>query len=297
MPITVFVQGAFNMLSYYNTREKLFKSISTASIARSSSRTGTQIALGFISKSPMGLILGQIIGYIASIIPLMSKIKLKLFIRKTSLANMKVQAKKYKDFPKYTMPATLANVLAINLTSILISALYNITQVGYYSLSNRILGLPSAIIGTSMQNVYYKEAHDQLKKYGHAKEVFLSTLKKLGLLSIPIIIVVFFLGEWLFAVIFGAEWRIAGYYAKILIPLIMIRFVTAPLSISLSVFEKQKISLFWQIGLLVLTVLIFGFVKFFNLNMISFMILLSSILSLYYIYFLYLLYKVVSGKL
>jgi len=31
--------------------------------------------------------------------------------------------------------------------------------------------------------------------------------------------------------------------------------------------------------------------------MISFMILLSSILSLYYIYFLYLLYKVVSGKL
>jgi O-antigen/teichoic acid export membrane protein len=297
VPITVFVQGAFNMLSYYNTREKLFKSISTASIARSSSRTGTQIALGFISKSPMGLILGQIIGYIASIIPLMSKIKLKLFIRKTSLANMKVQAKKYKDFPKYTMPATLANVLAINLTSILISALYNITQVGYYSLSNRILGLPSAIIGTSMQNVYYKEAHDQLKKYGHAKEVFLSTLKKLGLLSIPIIIVVFFLGEWLFAVIFGAEWRIAGYYAKILIPLIMIRFVTAPLSISLSVFEKQKISLFWQIGLLVLTVLIFGFVKFFNLNMISFMILLSSILSLYYIYFLYLLYKVVSGKL
>ena len=103
--------------------------------------TGTQIALGFISKSPMGLILGQIIGYIASIIPLMSKIKLKLFIRKTSLANMKVQAKKYKDFPKYTMPATLANVLAINLTSILISALYNITQVGYYSLSNRIWAL------------------------------------------------------------------------------------------------------------------------------------------------------------
>ncbi|NLP20110.1 MAG: oligosaccharide flippase family protein, partial [Bacteroidales bacterium] len=35
VPITVFVQGAFNMLSYYNTREKLFKSISTASIARS----------------------------------------------------------------------------------------------------------------------------------------------------------------------------------------------------------------------------------------------------------------------
>lgn len=187
----------------------------------------------------MGLILGQIIGYIASIIPLMSKIKLKLFIRKTSLANMKVQAKKYKDFPKYTMPATLANVLAINLTSILISALYNITQVGYYSLSNRILGLPSAIIGTSMQNVYYKEAHDQLKKYGHAKEVF-KYFKKTWITFYPNYYCCVFLGEWLFAVIFGAEWRIAGYYAKILIPLIMIRFVTAPLSISLSVLKNKK---------------------------------------------------------
>ncbi|HNY44146.1 MAG TPA: oligosaccharide flippase family protein [Bacteroidales bacterium] len=297
VPITVFLQGAYNMLSYYNTREKSYKNISSASIWRASTRTGTQIGLGFLSKTPIGLIVGQIIGYLVSIFPLMSKIKLKLFIKKTSWSNMKMQAKRYVDFPKYQMPATLANVLAVNLVSVLISMLYNVTQVGYYSLSNRILGLPSAVIGTSMQNVYYKEAHEQMKKYGHAKEVFWSTLKKLSLMAIPIIVVIFFLGEWLFALVFGEEWRIAGYYAKILIPLIMIRFVTAPLSISLSVFEKQKVALYWQIGLLVLTLLVFGIVKIFDWDMISFMILLSSVLSLYYLYFLYLLYRVVARKL
>ncbi len=296
VPITVLLQGIYNMLSYYNTREKLYKSISTASILRSSSRTASQIGFGLVSKTPMGLIIGQILGYAFSIIPLSAKIKYRLFIKKTKWKNMKTLAKRYNDFPKYTMPATLANVLATNLTSVLISALYNITQVGYYSLSNRILGLPSAIIGSSMQNVYYKEAHEQLKKYGHAKEVFISTLKKLSLVSIPIILVIFFLGEWIFALVFGEEWRIAGYYAKILIPLIMIRFVSAPLSISLSVFERQRVSLFWQIGLLVLTLLIFALVKVFSLGMVEFMIILSSVLSLYYIYFLFLLYRVVSGK-
>jgi hypothetical protein len=59
----VFLQGAFNMLSYYNTREKLFKSISTASVLRASSRTAAQIGVGFISKTPAGLIIGQMLGH------------------------------------------------------------------------------------------------------------------------------------------------------------------------------------------------------------------------------------------
>jgi O-antigen/teichoic acid export membrane protein len=177
------------------------------------------------------------------------------------------------------------------------SALYNVTQVGFYSLSNRILGLPSALIGTSMQNVYYKEAHDQRKKYGNARDVFMSTLKKLTLISLPIIFIIFFFGEWIFALVFGEEWRIAGEYSRILIPLIMVRFVTAPISVSLSVFERQKISLLWQVGLLILTMVIFALVWYFNWDMITFMILTSSVLTGYYIYFIFLLYRVVCGKL
>jgi O-antigen/teichoic acid export membrane protein len=297
VPLAVFLQGAFNMLSYYNTREKLFKSISTASVLRASSRTAAQIGIGFISKTPAGLIIGQMLGHFVSLFPLSSKIKIRLFLKKITAENMKVQAKRYSDFPKFTMPATLANVTATNVTSILISALYNVTQVGFYSLSNRVLGLPSALIGTSMQNVYYKEAHDQRKKYGNARDVFMSTLKKLTLISLPIIFIIFFFGEWIFALVFGEEWRIAGEYSRILIPLIMVRFITAPISVSLSVFERQKISLLWQVGLLVLTMTIFALVWYFNWDMITFMILISSVLTGYYIYFIFLLYRVVCGKL
>jgi O-antigen/teichoic acid export membrane protein len=297
VPLAVFLQGAFNMLSYYNTREKLFKSISTASVLRASSRTAAQIGIGFISKTPAGLIIGQMLGHFVSLFPLSSKIKIRLFLKKITAENMKAQAKRYADFPKFTMPATLANVTATNVTSILISALYNVTQVGFYSLSNRILGLPSALIGTSMQNVYYKEAHDQRKKYGNARDVFMSTLKKLTLISLPIIFVIFFFGEWIFALVFGEEWRIAGEYSRILIPLIMVRFITAPISVSLSVFERQKISLLLQVGLLILTMAIFALVWYFNWDMITFMILISSVLTVYYIYFIYLLYRVVCGKL
>jgi O-antigen/teichoic acid export membrane protein len=296
VPLAVVLQGFFNMLSYYNTREKLFKSISYASVSRAGSRTLIQIVIGLFKKSPAGLIIGQILGYAVSLFPLSSKINFRLFFKKITWKNMKAQAYRYRDFPKFTMPSTLANSTATNMTGMLISALYGINSVGFYSLSNRILGLPSALIGTSMSNVYYKEAHDQLKKFGNAKEVFLSTLKKLVLVSIPVILIIILGGETLFAFIFGEEWRIAGLYAKILIPLIMIRFIVAPLSVSLSVFERQKISLFWQLGLLALSILVFVISWWLGWDIESFLILMVSVLSLYYIYFIFLLYKVVSGK-
>ncbi|NLA24145.1 MAG: oligosaccharide flippase family protein, partial [Bacteroidales bacterium] len=156
VPLAVLLQGFFNMLSYYNTREKLYKSISTASISRSGSRTLLQIIIGIFKKSPAGLIIGQIAGYAVSLIPLSRKINFKVFFKKITWKNMKAQAYRYRDFPKFTMPSTLANSTATNMTGILISALYSISSVGFYSLANRILGLPSALIGTSMANVYYK---------------------------------------------------------------------------------------------------------------------------------------------
>ena len=195
------------------------------------------------------------------------------------------------------MPSTLANSLAVNLTSILISAMYTISGVGFYSLANRILGMPGTLIGKSVSNVYYKEAHDQRKKFGHAKEVFVSTLKKLLLIAIPMTITIFLLAEWLFAFVFGEEWRIAGQYAKIIMPLVGIRFVLAPISVSLSVFERQKISLFWQLGLLFLSLVIFGTTWHLGWDIESFLILMTSVLSGYYLFFIFILYRVVSGKL
>ncbi|PLX08951.1 MAG: hypothetical protein C0596_03825 [Marinilabiliales bacterium] len=297
VPLAVLLQGLFNMLSYYNTREKLFKSISYASVSRSVFRTLGQLGLGILKKSPAGLIIGQLLGLIASLFPLSRKIKFKLFFKKINWKNMKAQAHRYRDFPRFTMPSTLANSISVNMTSMLISALYKITNVGYYSLANRILGIPSALIGSSMTNVYYKEAHDQRKKFGNATEIFWSTFKKLLVLSIPLVIVILSIGEWLFAFVFGEEWRVAGTYAKILIPLIAIRFIVAPLSVSLSVFERQKISLLWQLGLLIISIIIFAISATLGWEIESFLILMVSVLSLYYGFFIFILYRVVSGKL
>lgn len=297
VPLAVFIQGLFNMITYYNTREKQFKNIATSSVSRSVSRTGSQLIIGAFYQTPAGLIIGQIIGFFAALITLSRKLNLMVMFKKISWKNMKKVGKRYIDFPKFILPSTLANNMAVNMTSILISVIYTVSGVGFYSLANRILGLPGSLIGKSMSNVYQKEAVDQLRKYGNIKEVFLNTLKKLVLISLPIFIIGFLFAEDLFAFVFGEEWRIAGEYAKILIPLIFIRFIVAPVSVSLFVFERQKLSLYWQLGLLALSLLSFAIAWYFHLDIKMFLSLMVSVLFFYYLFFIYILYRLVSGKL
>jgi O-antigen/teichoic acid export membrane protein len=296
VPAAVFVEGVFNMLSYYHTREKHFKRIAGASISRSGGRSLLQILIGILHASAAGLIIGQIFGFIAAILTLMRKMKIGIMLKKINRIDMKRVAKKYKDFPKFTLPATLANSLAVNLTSIMISAMYNIASVGYYSLANRILALPGSLIGKSMSNVYFKEAVDERKQFGHAKNVFFSTIKKLVLLSFPIFLIVFIFSESLFAFVFGDEWSVSGEYARIIIPLLFVRFVFAPISVSVSVFERQKVSLFLQLGLLFLSLLVFALSWFLAWDIHQFLKAMVAILSVYYLFFIFILYRIVSGK-
>ncbi|HKK69263.1 MAG TPA: oligosaccharide flippase family protein, partial [Bacteroidales bacterium] len=297
VPLAVLFQGWFGMLNYYNTREKSFKTISQANVSRSVSRTGVQIVTGIFVNSPAGLILGQIAGFFTAVFIMVKKISLKAFFRQVDKDGMKKQGRRYKRFPLFTMPATLANTASVNLTGILISAMYAISSVGFYSLANRVLGMPGTLIGKSLSRVYHKEAVDQRKKYGHARPVFISTVKKLVVISLPLFAVIFVFAEDLFSIVFGEEWSVAGSYAKILIPLLFIRFIVAPVSVTLSVFEKQNISLYWQLGLLFLSLGVFALSWFIGWHIKTFLIYLVAILFFYYVFFIFILWNVASNKL
>jgi O-antigen/teichoic acid export membrane protein len=194
------------------------------------------------------------------------------------------------------MPSTLANVLSQNLTSVITSVLFNVKTLGLYSFGLRIIGSPSMLIGKAFSQVYISEASKQRREYGNATQVFNNTLKKLLIISVPIFIIAFFVIEEVFAFVFGEQWRVAGIYAQILIPLFWAKFVTAPISVTNSVFEKQKISLYWQVGLLIISLLIFLFTYLVKLKFETFLYYYSGILTLYYVFFIFILKKVSRGQ-
>ncbi|MDC3366067.1 oligosaccharide flippase family protein [Flavobacteriaceae bacterium] len=287
-PLVIFLSGLFNLLTYYNIRKGDFKDLAKATVIKSVVLSISQLILGFLKYGAGGLISGQILSQLSSNLKLfLNIIKDKVLLASISKKNIKVQAKRYKKFPLFSTWAVLANKLSLNLNNILISTIFSLSTLGIYSLVQKVLGMPTRLIGTSISQVFLKHATEEKNTYGNIRKSFNSTLKKLFVIGMPFFLVIFFAVEDLFVIVFGEEWRIGGTYAKILAPLFFVRFLSSTLSPVLSINEKQKSELYINIILLTVSLGLFIYFK----DFLMFLYAYTSILSICYLSFLLYYYK------
>ena len=160
-----------------------------------------------------------------------------------------------------------------------------------------MLGIPAALIGNSIGQVYFQEATKEKQETGIAVLTFKRTSKKLFILSLGIFIPMYFVLPMVFEVVFGKEWKIAGEYAQIILPFVAAQFITAALSNTNNIFEKQKIALMWQIVLLVLSLTTIFCSNLFGYSLINFLHFFSLILFAHYALLYFILFRVSQGRL
>ena len=257
-----------------------------------------QTLVGLLFRVGGGLIGGSIVSYIAgNYVMLRNRIGKHIFgeIQASSLLQ---QGKRYINFPKYSLFGSLANILSIHLISIFITTVYSASILGFYSLVYRVLAMPLMLIGNSLGQVYLQEAVEEKNKTGITIVTFRSTLIKLVVITIPIFGILYLFIDDFFAFIFGNEWQIAGVYAKILLPLFFIRFIVSPLTVTCSIFEKQKIALIWQAFFLVNILLVFLISYLLEISFTDFLTAFNWFSFLQYLFILVIIIKLArDGKL
>lgn len=296
MPITVFLIGIFTALTQLNVRMKRYKVIATSNVVKSVTLATIQVLVGFIVSGAVGLISGQIVSQAFGNLKLAKTLFEKRFLSVFNRKDCILLLKRYSRFFKYSVWATLLNNLSRNLVQIIISIMYSTKTLGYYSLVERILVTPSAVIGSSISQVFMQQVNEEKNTTGSAKGVFRSTFKKLLLISIIVFGILTFVVEELVALVFGEEWRIVGKYAKIMMPLFFIRFIVSPLTVINNVFEKQNVDFLWQVVYLIIITLIYLILYIFKLSVVDFFYLLSFLVSLYYLMQLVQLYIASKGR-
>jgi O-antigen/teichoic acid export membrane protein len=297
IPIALFFTGLFNILNSFNNRQKNYKDIADAMVVKSIVLAVIQISIGLIKSGATGLISGQIVSQFFANMKLMKNIindkKLMESIKKVKIIAL---AKKYKDFPKFSLPSAFASVLSGHLSNILISIFYSVATLGFYSLVQRVLGIPSSLIGKSIGQVYYEEGTKEKKRTGKAERLFNATFKKLLIIGFPSFLVLFFIVEELFAFVFGEEWRVTGHYAQIVVPMFFISFIVSSLSSTYDMFEQLKIELVWQVVLLVGSVTIVVLSHLMRVEFENLLITLSIYISIMQLVSLYIMKKISSKK-
>lgn len=244
--VLFFFPSINNLLLRVCMRNKQFSLIAKTKVINQISISGIKIGFGFSGMGIIGLYLSTILGNIIQFFILMKGIiKTVLFKRENSpsFEEIKTTARRYKNFPLISTWSALANTASTQLPLILFASLFSPSVAGYYSLANRVLNLPMALIGKSISDVFYERASRSAKDKDELARITLEIFKKLifiGSLSMSIVMVY---GDIIFPFVFGEEWKRAGEYSQWISVWLCFVLAASPLSILYYVLEMQKESL------------------------------------------------------
>jgi len=243
-PFYVFSFSLYQVAIAWATRKKYFLDIAKAKFFQSISLFAISCGLAIFGFGIEALILGNIFSlFLGSLILTLSYIKKdREVLKDLSLRYAVFCAKKYFRLSIPSVGQSFISVFIFQAVPFLLTAYFNSAVAGNYFLADKIINLPTIIVGQATFQVFWSEASfTKNQKPKELMSLFMNFFRKLLRLSwIPVVIGI--LGPFTFEFIFGSkEWGRAGGIAFLLIPAVFSHFCIFPLFPIFIVLEKQHL--------------------------------------------------------
>lgn len=242
----------------YAASHRRFRTAARIKLLQAGTIAASQLGLLYAGLDGAALLAGQLIGLCAGLLAgrlLLSPPwpRLRFFLNRAQREFLV----KHQAFWRYSLPSSLLNTMVGQLPLFMIGIHHGALAAGLFALTQRVLAAPTALIATSILEVFKRQAVSEFESVGNCAAVYRSTFKALVLLALPPTLVLLLFSPALFAWLFGEDWRPAGDLARILAPLCFLNFVASPLSYVFFVAGKQRMELFWQVALFLATLTVF----------------------------------------
>lgn len=154
--------------------------------------------------------------------------------------SLKALAHRHRDFPLYRAPQNFINAASQSLPVLMLAAFFGPVAAGFYTLTKIVMGMPTTLIGKAVSDVFYpritEAAHNGENLPRHIVQ---ATGALLAIGVVPFGLVVLF-GPWLFGLVFGADWVMAGEYARWLALFFLFNFINKPSVAAVPVLGIQR---------------------------------------------------------
>ncbi len=257
LPFYVLCLLLIQILNNLANKTQQYRSLAFSSVGRSLTQAISRITLGYCSFTNVGLIAGANTGALFQVFLLSIRLRLKhFFLRTFSFKRARRLLWEYRDFPKYDLVSNVFNSVSSNIPVILLSYFFIEDIAGYFSMALTLLFIPMSIIGTSLGQLYYRDACEL-----HAKGESVGTLTMKIFVPTYIGCSIFMLGliwggETVFGFLLGSKWATVGKYATYLSLWLLLVSSISPLSSIFYVKNKQRINLCINVTALVLRIVV-----------------------------------------
>jgi O-antigen/teichoic acid export membrane protein len=253
IPLGIIFTAIYQSFSYWFNRQKMYKKLSYNIISQNIGMSIFQIFIGLTEVfKNIGLILGYIIGQmISSIIFIFYFFNGNANKNNINKKKLFIYFKKYKQYPLKNILGSFINSLASQMPIILIGIFYTPALAGFYMMAMKVLNVPMVFLGRAFSQVFYRNAVIEKEK----KTLYSFVLKNTKFLALVIFIpmlILYFYGEDIFALVFGSKWIVSGEITKLLAPMIVVGFVYSAQSSIIMILDKLEYQIYFSVVLIIL---------------------------------------------
>lgn len=254
LPAFMFMGAALEVAQQWLYRKQLFRITAKAAVVYSFVHNSIRSLAGLVHPTAAVLVVTTAIG------PLLHTSLLLIGIRKgpqlqaqpeierrSTTVSTRDVAKRYSDFPKFRAPQMLINTVSQNLPTLVLAAYFGPAAAGFFALCRQALGMPTQLVGKSVADVYYPKLARSIDRGEPVAGAIIKAVAALAAVGLVPFAFVFFAGPWLFALVFGDEWRNAGEFARWLALAEYAIFASRPCTVAVPALGLQRLALIFEI--------------------------------------------------
>lgn len=242
LPPLVLLTSWFNVLSQGALRERAYGSVATRSIAQGLGTTLGQLSMAVFTRSPGGLLTGQLVGRAIGVATLAAQ--LRDLLRRPASGSFRSAIREYWRIPVIFAPSAILNTIGTQLPLIVVTLWFGLDNAGLFGGAQRIVLIPATFVGAAASQVFAAELAACLRSGRRDnRRIYMKATKSLGTIAIAILAIVLTLSKALVPLILGPEWVQAGEFSQALAISVSAGFVAAPVSYVFVAYQRTLLSL------------------------------------------------------
>jgi len=269
IPVAMLFAAWMQIAQQWLIRKKQFGVVARSAVAHSLILNSAKSGIGWLHPAGAVLIVLATLGHAlhAALLFIGARRRYRAEpseVEESPRAPLKELAHRHRDFPLYRAPQNFISAASQSVPIVMLAALFGPVAAGFYTLAKMVMGLPTTLVGKAVNDVFYPRITEAAHNGENLPRHILQATGAMFVIGIVPFGLVAMFGPWLFSIVFGDDWTVAGDYARWLSFWLFFLFVNKPSVAAVPVLRIQRFLLVFSVSMIILRlVALYGAFHFF----------------------------------